>query len=195
MSDPITPEEAAEALRLIDASRAAFRAAVGAKRGYQHLWIWGAVWATQCLYIQLAPIVHAWVPNSLCVAGIIGSLLVGRNQARAFRAPRDRRFFAALAAIIGFGVFVWPFIFLGHHPLSEQGASQTLFAYVSLIAMQCYVLAGIWFDNHLLWVGSLVSVLIVVGYVFFIAWFWWWMALFAGGTLIASGFYIRHSWK
>lgn len=193
MGEIITPEEAAEALRLIEASRAAFRSAIRTYRGYQHLWLWGGVWIAQCLYLQLATVRSGWLVNSLTAAGVTGSLLIGRHQAH-LRQAIDRRFLAALGTIVGFAVVAWPLVLSGHRPL-PPGPNEMIFAYCALVAMQCYVLTGIWFDNHLLWVGLLVSVVIILGYLFFLAWFWWWMAIFAGGTLVASGFYIHQRWK
>lgn len=194
MNEFISREEAAEALRLVEASRASFRSAIRACRGYQHLWVWGGVWIAQCLYIQLSAHPRGWVPNALVLVGIAGSMIVGRHQAQWVRKPIDRRFLGALATLIGFGALAWPLVLAGHRPLPQQ-ASQMYYAYTALVAMQCYALTGIWFDNHLLWVGLLLSLLIVAGYLFFLPWFWWWMALFAGGGLVASGFYVRSAWK
>jgi hypothetical protein len=61
--------------------------------------------------------------------------------------------------------------------------------------MQVYVVAGLWTDSYLLWVGVLVSVLVILGLFCFPGIFWLWMAVFGGGTLIASGFYVRHFWR
>jgi hypothetical protein len=36
---------------------------------------------------------------------------------------------------------------------------------------------------------------ILVGLFCFAAIFWWWIAIFGGGTLIVSGFYIRYFWR
>lgn len=195
MPEQISREEAAEALRLIDVSRAAFRSAMRSSMGYQHLWVWGGVWIVQCLYFQFAAVVHVWTANSMVLVGILGSVLVGRHQARLVRKPADKRFLLALGMLIGFGALVWPLVLGGHWDLPPQRVSQVFYAYGCLLAMQCYVLTGIWFDNHLLWIGLLISALIVLGFLFFAPWFWVWMAVFAGGGLVISGFYVRRSWK
>ena len=64
----------------------------------------------------------------------------------------------------------------------------------SLVAMQAYVVAGLWIDSYLLWLGIAVTVLILLGLFLFPAVFWLWMAIFGGGSLIATGFYVRHFW-
>ena len=63
------------------------------------------------------------------------------------------------------------------------------------VAMQAYVVAGLWTDTYLLWAGLLVTVLVLAGVVLFPAIFWIWMAVCGGGTLIATGFYVRHGWR
>lgn len=188
MRTPISPEEAAEALRQVEASRATFRAALGAHRGYQHLWLWGAVWVAQCLACQLVPSRH-WIWQVCCAAGVLGSTTIGWVQGRNVRAPVDRRFLAVLATIIVFGIFIWPVL------LRTRMPAETSWTYSALVAMQCYIVAGIWFDSYLLAVGVITSVLILAGYWFFPVWFWWWMAVFGGGSLIASGFYVKHAWR
>jgi hypothetical protein len=61
--------------------------------------------------------------------------------------------------------------------------------------MLCYVIAGLWFDTYLLWLGLVMTAFILVGLFCFAAIFWWWIAIFGGGTLIVSGFYIRYFWR
>lgn len=189
MTPSISPEEAAEALRQVEASRATFRAALSAYRGYQHLWLWGAVWMGQSLSYQLGGSHRIWLWYGFLAAGVAGSFLIGVRQSGQVRAPVDRRFLGVLATVILFGLFVWPLVL---HGLNRD---QTWAAYSALVAMQCYIVAGIWFDSYLLVVGILVSILIFVGYRFFPDIFWWWMALFGGGTLIASGTYVKHAWR
>ena len=72
--------------------------------------------------------------------------------------------------------------------------SKAIFAYISLVFMLCYIVAGIWFDIYLFRLGIAVTVLILVGLFCFPTYFWWWIAVFGGGTLIGTGFYVRYSW-
>jgi hypothetical protein len=60
--------------------------------------------------------------------------------------------------------------------------------------MQLYVVSGIWFDNYLLWVGIIITALTVATILFLPALFWASTAL-CGATLVASGFYVRSSWR
>jgi hypothetical protein len=186
----LTPEEAQQALREIEGSRLAFRRAIRASKGYQHLWLWGGIWVLYAMTLQFPALAgpRAVVTRSIGLVGFLGSGLIGWRQRQMVRKPIDRRFLAALAMMIGFGVFVWPTLLGNAH-------GHALFAYPALLAMQAYILAGIWYDNHLVWVGLLTTVLLLFGLIYVSAYFWWWAAVFGGGTLILSGFYVRHSWR
>jgi hypothetical protein len=119
---------------------------------------------------------------------MVASFAIRYIKSGTVRMPVDKRFLRVLAAIVIFAV-VWPLV-LGL-PLNPK----VIFAYIGLVAMFCYVVAGIWFDMYLLWVGLVVSALIILGLLSFPAIFWWWIAIVCGGTLIGTGFYVRFLWR
>ncbi len=127
----------------------------------------------------------------LVLAGMILSTAIGSYQARQIRTPFDKRFFAALCCLLVFAS-LWPFLFGGFHGPQADIRS---FAFFSLVVMQVYVLAGIWFDNYLLIVGLVVSVLILVGVFVFPEIFWLWFALCCGVPIVLSGFVVRYLWR
>ena len=119
------------------------------------------------------------------------SFAIGVFQSRQIRTPIDKRFIGAVAAILGFGI-LWPVVLNGSgHPPNDIGT----FAFICLLVMQIYVLSGIWFDNYLLFIGLLVSALIVIGVLFFAHIFWIWFAVFCGGPVFLSGFVVRYAWR
>jgi hypothetical protein len=184
----ISPEEAARALGEIEASRAAMRTAIRSFRGHYQLWLWGAIWAAMALLaqfygrrgVQLFP----WIVG----IGLVPSFVLGYAQRCDVRMPVDKRFLGVLVAIIIYS-FVWPFV------LGWPRNVKFEFAYTALMSMFYYVVAGIWFDTYLLRIGLLVSALIITGLFFFPAIFWLWFAVFGGGTLIGTGFYVRYFWR
>jgi hypothetical protein len=123
--------------------------------------------------------------------GIAVSVGIGFVQSRHVRAPIDRRFLAALAALLAFGYFVFPFV-LAPAFNSPPNSFIRIFAYFWLLWMQVYILAGLWFDNYLLWIGILVTCAILLGVFLFSAVFWLWLAVFGAVPLILSGFYVRY---
>ena len=189
MDHEISPEEAAEALRQIESSKAVFRAAIGSGRGYWHLWLWGCIWIAQCMNCQFLPGNSLVVGNLLTCGGVIASLSFRCFKGNAIRAARDQRFLLVLLTLIATGI-LWPFI-LVHTSLGPKASA----TYSALVAMQCYIIAGIWFDNYLAIIGLITALLVLAGYGFFLPIFWWWMAIFGGGSLIIGGFYIRSRWK
>jgi len=170
-------------------SRTAMRHAIRAHYGHWYLWIWGLIWLAMALLGHfLGPSATPFF-NGLCLIGITSSILIGFVQGGQIRAPLDRRFLAALGAFILFGYFVWPVVLGSPH---RADAFIRLFGYSALVPMQAYVLAGIWFDSYLLWIGLLISCSILLGLFIFSAIFWLWFAAFAAVPLILSGFYVRY---
>jgi hypothetical protein len=191
MQEQISRAEADRALREIDDSRAAMRRAIRAHRGHFYLWLWGAVWTAMALLVHfLGRRGFAFFPW-LIVSAMLLSFAIAVFQSRQIRVPIDRRFLGAIAAILGFGFF-WPVVLAGsgHSPNDAH-----TFAFICLLVMQIYVLAGIWFDNYLLFIGLIVSALILIGLFFFPTVFWLWFAAFCGGPIFLSGFLVRFAWR
>ncbi len=183
----LSAEDAARSLAAIDASRAAMRSAVRANRGHWHLWLWGLIWIAMAMLAEFRGEAGSRLFPWLVLPGVLVSFMIGASQARRIRAVTiDRRFVGVLAAVILFGIAA-PLVLL-RGPVSGQA----LFAYCGLVAMLCYVVAGIWFDVYLLWLGVAMAALILVGLFVFPAIFWWWIAVFGGGPLLAAGFYVRY---
>jgi hypothetical protein len=183
----VTPEEAARSLQEIAASKASMREAVRSHRGHLYLWIWGIVWVAISLYSRIAA-PSAWAANGISAAGVVATIIVGFVQARQIRSPIDRRFIAVCAALLVFGYGVWPLFMGGFH------SYQAAFGYSTLLWMQVYIVAGIWFDNYWLWVGLGVTAIILAGFLFFPAFFWA-CTMLCGLTLIGSGIYVRYFWR
>ena len=188
MPASVTTKEAAAALAEVEQARAAMRRVVRDHRGHLHLWIWGAVWVAMPLTAQLGGDRAARFFPAICAVGGLLSMVAGFTQSRRIRLPVNARFLGVLAALLGFAA-LFPFV------LGAQPTVRAVYAYVCLVAMQAYVVAGLWTDTYLLWAGLLVTVLVLAGVVLFPAIFWIWMAVCGGGTLIATGFYVRHGWR
>jgi len=187
----INPAEASAALLEIEKARATMRQVIRSHRGHQQLWLWGAMWIAMPLAVQFrGELAMRWFPVACLLAGIV-SFAFGFLQGRRIRTPINFQFLGVLGTIVAFGI-LFPFILYPHVP---HNAAKSLYAYACLVAMQGYVVAGLWTDRYLLWVGLLITVLILAGYFLLPGIFWLWMAGFGGGTLVATGFYIRHSWN
>ena len=184
----LSPQEAAAALAHVEDARGAMRRAIRAHRGHLHLWIWGAAWIAMPLSAQVwgdRAAIYFW---AICLVAGVFSGITGFTQSQQIRMPANVRFVGVIATLVVFAA-LFPFV------LRAPPDVRTLYAYISLVAMQGYVIAGLWTDSYLLWVGIVVSALILAGVFFFPGIFWIWMAIFGGGTLVASGFYVRNYWR
>ena len=188
MPNEVSPQEASALLAEIDAARATMRHAIREHRGHYHLWIWGSVWIAMPLTAHFGGDPAARHFPWICVAGGVLSGLVGLIQSRQVRQPKNTRFAIAMVA-------QWLFAILFPLVLRAPLESRNLYAFCCLVAMQTYVVAGLWTDTYLLWVGIIVTALILCGVFLFPAIFWLWMAVFGGGTLVLTGFYVRHFWR
>lgn len=188
MPSPITPHEAGALLAEIEATRARMRHTIRAHRGHFHLWIWGGVWIAMPLAAYFGGDGRARLFPWICLAGGVLSTGVGFLQGRQIRQPTNLRLVAAIAALWLFGA-LFPVVLRA--PLEVR----SLYAFFCLVAMQSYIIAGLWTDTYLLWVGVIVTALILGGVFLFPGVFWLWMAVFGGGTLVLTGFYVRHFWR
>jgi hypothetical protein len=180
----ISPEEAAQSLRDVEASRSAMRSLVRSHRGHLYLWLWGSIWIIVSL-LNWADTPRFWaLTNGIAVAGLVATVAIIVAQRRQVRSRVDRRFLAVCAVLLVFGYGVWP-VFLG-----QPHTYKSAYGYGILVWMQVYVVAGIWFDNYWLWMGVIMTVLILGGFLLFPAIFWMW-PLLGGATLLGTGFYVR----
>jgi hypothetical protein len=185
----VSKDEAAAALASVRATSLAARSVFRAHHGHYHLWLWGVVWIIMALLAHLRGIAGVRMFPWISAAGMVASFLIGFFQSGQVRSPGNPRFFGALATLIGFAVVV-PFA-LGLKSISPEAC----FAYIALIVAQAYVLAGLWFDTYMVWFGLLLAVLVLLGLLVFTSIFWIWIAVFAGGAYLATGFYVRYFWR
>ena len=189
--ESISSDDAHRALRAIDESREAMRLAVRAHRGHLHLWLWGAIWIAMALTAHFNGEQATRFFPLFALAGALASMAIGTYQSRQIRVPIDKRFLAALACLLAFGL-LWPLV-LGI--AGAPSADIRIFAFFALLVMQLYVLAGIWFDSYLLVIGLGVSALILTGLFAFPEIFWLWFAICCGGPVVLSGFVVRFWWR
>ncbi len=184
----ISPEEATQALRDIEASRVAMRSAFRSHRGHLYLWLWGSIWVAVSLLCWNGTPLGWRISGWLSLAGVAASFVIGTLQGRQVRSRIDKRFIAVCIAILVFGYVALP-IALGP-PHSYKAA----YALGMLVWMQIYVVGGIWFDNYLLWVGIAVTVLVLASLLFLPGAFWA-CTLLAALVLVGTGSYVRYFWR
>lgn len=185
MQPTISPEEAARTLAAIEASRAAMRSAVRSHRGHLHLWWWGLIWIAMASLAQTLGLAGIKLFPWLTLLGTVGSFVIGWLQATQIRGPIDRRYLRVVAVTLAFGLVLGPVLGLPRSP-------ESVFAYIGLLVAQVYVISGLWFDNYLLKLGLIIAAAMLVGVLFLGSWFWIWVGVVGGGTLLISGSYVRY---
>lgn len=183
----ITPEEAQASLMAIAQTRGKTRKAYGYS-GY-YLILWGQIWFFGFLSNQyLAGNAVVWIWAALGTIGWVTSTILGINQDKQVRSaigPRIGFFFLALT-----GFAILSFIIM--QPLSER---QGVMFLITIIVFGG-VVSGILIRSVSTIIGCLaVMALALFGYYVLPTYFYLWVAIFCGLTMVGIGLTIRLRWR
>ena len=187
----ISPSEAEEALAAIQTMTQKTRQSIASGSAYVSLIITGVVWligftATQFLTPPL--IVWIWI-----VTSIVGSALATFIGIRAGKRVRIASSAVTGKRIATFWVLLILFaaaIIAVAHP--TDGKQITLL--IILLAMIGQMGMGLLLSFSATWWTVPVAAVALIGYFFALDWFFLWMGLLGGGTMIILGLYIRLRW-
>jgi hypothetical protein len=185
----ISPEEAQEALDVIQQAKLKTRKGYG-YAGY-YLMIWGAVWFIGFLasqYLQSHPAVIGWTWAGLILAGMTSCTVMGIYQGKYIRSqigPRIGFFYMTLFA----------FTVLWYILMAPQNTRQGAMFFVTII-MFAGVVIGIFSRALSTILGSVsLTLLAVIGYYLLSANFYLWEAIFGGLAMVAIGLALRLRWR
>jgi hypothetical protein len=203
----ISDEEALNSLEQVRATFGQTKKKIAAGSTALILILWGAIWFVAYLGTYVAYLLEFKVYNfrltsrfsigihvtGLCwmvlvLIGMAASWVIGVKRAPVKSAHNKRWGFCWLILFVYAGVWLsllWPW---NDYQISAFLASVPMFAYVVM---------GLWADRVLLWLGIVVTLLIIVGFFLFHLrpLFWLWMAILGGGALAGTGLYIRKAWR
>jgi len=187
----ISPSEAEEALAAIQIMTQKTRYSIASGSAYISLIITGVVWligftATQFLTAPL--LVWIWI-----VTSIVGSALATFIGIRAGKRVRIASSAVAGKRIATFWVLLILFaaaIVAVAHP--TDGKQITLL--IILLAMIGQMGMGLLLSFSATWWTVPGAAVALIGYFFALDWFFLWMGLLGGGTMIILGLYIRLRW-
>jgi len=185
----LTSEEAQAGLDVIRQAQNRFKKAIAS--GYtSHLFIlWGMICILGFTTLQISPYWGGWFYASLDIVGIILTILIARHwpTRSASQSDTSQQIHRVWPALLIFA-FIWALI------LKPTGSMQAC-AYVCTVCGFAYVLIGILCRVPLMiWLGNIITLLILIGYYGLPTYFYAWTALFAGGTVLGTGLYIRR-WR
>lgn len=187
----ITPTEAADALRDIDATAQRSREFKGYRIAAPYFFLWGAIWIVGYGASGISPGAgRLWLP--LSIFGMAASAYIGwrsrgqegRTQAGAGKAYGQRMWMTFIA----FAVFI-----TATYAILPPHESNQMNAFPALVTGMAYTIAGIWASRRYLWLGAAIIAATMLGFLYLAPWFAFWMAAIGGGGLILTGFWMRNA--
>jgi hypothetical protein len=185
----ITPSEAEEALAAIRNVSQQMRRALNAWGIAYHLIIWGIIWLIgfTCSQFILAPAAAGYIWMGLDLVGAGLSWYFGIKMGRRFRSPFGARVGLFWLALMVYGFLGMWFV----HPVNAREGALLLVIFL----MFAWVAMGIWVETRISWLGLFVTALALIGYFFLPDFFFIFMAVLGGGSLLGTGLYILRNWK
>ena len=185
----LSQDQASESLKEIDRTSRRSAQAWGYANSSPFFVMWGAVWMVGYTGSDLYPRYAQPLWLGLTIAGVAGSMLIGRARSRdgephpGVNRNAGPRFLASFAAI---GVFVAAtYAIFGHASPAQQAA------FTPLVVAMFYALLGIWKGLRFLITGIVVAALTLGGFFFLHQHFMLWMAAVGGGALVLAGLWLR----
>ncbi len=191
MNAPISPDEAREALALVEQTTRQLRRSLAHGGMPYFLIIWGLVWtlgfgATHFLGTTSPKAGIVW--NVLVLLGAVASFGVGAYLGKRVRSPQGLQ--------IAFFWLIWIMYSALIVYFARPRTGDQVSLLISLLAMMGYVVSGLFYRSRFLaGLGLVVTVIMIIGYLAFPAYFNLWMAALGGGSLIAAGAYILYAWR
>ncbi|MBI1328930.1 MAG: hypothetical protein GC166_03390 [Alphaproteobacteria bacterium] len=180
----LSPDQAQEALRDIAATERRSFEAYGYKAAAPFLILWGLIWIAGYAVSDFAPLLSGKVWLALAVIGSLGSFIIGGRQKGGGKTVRfDWRI--AFTWLTGIVFFTALFAIMAPVDGRQMGAIFPLFIGTS------YVVLGIWIGMRFVLAGLLIAALTLIGFYYVDQHFALWMAVLGGGTLTATGLWLR----
>lgn len=185
----VSREEAREALAAIEQTQLKTRKGAG-YNGY-YLMIWGTVWFIGFLvsqFWQSNAAVVGWTWGGLVLVAWVSSAALGINQSRYARSQIGQQIGFFYLALFAFAA-LWFFL------LAPRSSEQGVMFFVSLV-MFGGVVAGIFYRNLAVVIGSLFATgIAVAGYYLLPGYFYLWEAIFGGLAMLVPGVVLRLRWR
>jgi len=182
---PLSPNEAADALRDISSTERRSFSAYGYKSAATFLILWGLLWMVGYGGTDLWPAQSGNLWLAVVVVGSVISTILGmRAKPKAGRRV-DWRIFATWVSALGFISSMLTVV--GKVDDAQVGALIPLFfAWI-------YVVMGVWMGWRFALAGVALATLTLGGFFFLHQHFLLWMAFVGGSTLVATGLWLRRA--
>jgi len=196
-----TPDEARAALAEVDNVLAQTRLSIARGPAAPILILWGVIWLIADITTQFHAQSMQWMWSVLDGAGLLMTAwFVARDKVKV-RAPGGRKIGMFWGALFAYGMLWMVILQPINFPDSAQGwqnfepVYSRLTTYWHTLCMFGYVVMGLWISRFLLGLGLIVTALILAGYYGNIPYYYAWLGVAGGGSLIIAGVFIRQFWK
>lgn len=179
----MTRNEAAAALSDIERTTERGQVLRGYRVGGPILMLWGLIWSAGYVAMGFLPTERwgvMWL--ALDVVGVAGSVFLGRSARPNGQAMNWRMMVAVMALMV---------FFSATFTLFRASTVEPYLAFPGLVTGLVYIGVGLWKMPRYLWIGAVLMIATMVGYVFFQPWLTFWMAGFGGGGLFLAGLWLR----
>jgi hypothetical protein len=196
-----TPDEARASLAEVDHVLAQTRHAIRQGVSAPLLILWGCIWMVADTTTQFYPQAMSWLWSVLDLVGILGWVWIFRCQRHRVKSSRGWRY-GAFWGILFFYAVLWMNLLVpvdwpktNQEWIAFEPMFRRLTTYMHTVPMFAYVIGGLWLDPFFIWLGAVVTALIVFGFCFVQEYFYLWLAVTGGGALVVSGVFIKKFWK
>jgi hypothetical protein len=183
----IGSQEAAATLQDIDATGRRSAELYSYSLSAPYCFIWGAVWLIGYGGEALLPrALTGWLWLAAEVAGFALTMHVSIRQAARGRGRRGGWRIGVLFAILW--LFTWA-LFAVLHPVNDYQIG----VYFPLLFSAIYAAIGLWLGLRYVLVGAFMAVATLGAYFFLREYFFAWMALAGGGSLLLTGVWLQRA--
>jgi len=196
-----TPDEARAALAQVDQVLAQTRHAIRQGISAPLLMLWGCIWIVADVTTQFDHQAMNWLWSVLDLVGIVGWVWIFRSHRHRVKSSRGWRY-GAFWGILFFYAILWMNLLVpadwpktNQEWIAFEPEFRRMTAYMHTVPMFAYVVGGLWLDPFFIWLGAVVTALIVIGFCFVHEYFYLWLAVSGGGALVVSGVFIKKFWK
>ena len=146
--------------------------------------LWGLIWIAGYAGSAVLPIQESnWLWLALSALGTVVSIWIGNNRADG-RSSNGWRAGLVLAIVLAFTFALMSIM----HPTDpiQMGA------YWPLLLSAIYASMGLWLGTRYILLGVFLAASTLGAYIFFKYFFFVWMAVAGGGSLVVTGLWMRH---
>ena len=197
----ITKDEARASLAEIRDVTWHTRRAIGQGASSSILIVWGVIWMIGYSASQFVPQYSGLIWLPLITVGAISSWICGSRKRSSISDANGSRIGIFWLVLFAYAA-LWMVLLHPHQlpsgvewanyqPMNDRQAG----AFYATVPMFAYVVGGLWLGRFFVWLGSIVTVLTVIGFFLLPGYFCIWMAFTGGGSLVVSGLYIRRFWR